>query len=169
MTAVLILFHIAFLFTNVYQTEGLVRQRNCSNADPAEIQFLYMTSFGEGFNSSGSAVGMMIAVDRINSNDTILANYTLTHTPVIDSQVYLTPLINNITIVTQCDRTVSLTNFVNQINDPCRRFISVIGSGCSVATEPVAELSHYWGLNQVILFDTLEVILSKIAVVLLPF
>ena len=49
----------------------------------------------------------------------------------------------------QCERTVSLTRFIKRINDPCRKFIAVIGSGCSVATEPVAELSHFWGLSQV--------------------
>ncbi len=29
-----------------------------------------------------------------------------------------------------------------------------MGAGCSVASEPVAEILHYWGLSQVITFAT---------------
>ena len=30
--------------------------------------------------------------------------------------------------------------------------IAVIGCGCSVATEPVAEISHYWNIPQVLIY-----------------
>jgi gamma-aminobutyric acid type B receptor len=42
-----------------------------------------------------------------------------------------------------------LSSFIRSINQPCPGFIAVIGSGCSVATEPAAELSHFWGLSQI--------------------
>lgn len=48
-----------------------------------------MTSAGEAFDSSGSAVGMIMAVRDINANSSVLPNYTLTHTRVVDSQVRL--------------------------------------------------------------------------------
>ena len=61
---------------------------NCTRNEK-ELQFLYMTSAGEAFDSSGSAVGMIMAVRDINANSSVLRNYTLTHTPVVDSQVRL--------------------------------------------------------------------------------
>ena len=49
----------------------------------------------------------------------------------------------------QCNRTVALDAFFKQIvQDPVK--ISWIGSGCSVATEPTAEISHYYNITQVI-------------------
>ena len=49
----------------------------------------------------------------------------------------------------QCNRTVALDAFFEQIvQDPVK--ISWIGSGCSVATEPTAEISHYYNITQVI-------------------
>ncbi len=43
--------------------------------------------------------------------------------------------------------------------------IAVIGSGCSVATEPAAEISHYYNLTQVLLFKCcrkLHIIIIKV-------
>ena len=52
--------------------------------------------------------------------------------------------------------------------------IAVVGCGCSVATEPVAEISHYWNIPQVSLIhirqthhiydsnDTTEVIINVV-------
>ena len=49
----------------------------------------------------------------------------------------------------QCNRTVALDAFFKQIlQEPVK--ISWIGSGCSVATEPTAEISHYYNITQVI-------------------
>jgi len=43
---------------------------------------------------------------------------------------------------------VALNAFFNQIiSGPVK--IAVIGSGCSVATEPTAEISHYYNITQV--------------------
>ena len=44
----------------------------------------------------------------------------------------------------QCARNVSLEEFFADIRSqpPARLF--VIGCGCSIATEPVAEISHFW-------------------------
>ena len=48
----------------------------------------------------------------------------------------------------QCNRTVALDAFFEQIvQDPVK--ISWIGSGCSVATEPTAEISHYYNITHV--------------------
>jgi len=58
---------------------------------------------------------------------------------------------NCVTNILQCNRTVALDGFFKQIiQDPVK--ISWIGSGCSVATEPTAELSHYYNVTQVISF-----------------
>ena len=48
----------------------------------------------------------------------------------------------------QCNRTVSLAALHTQIiNAPTK--IAVIGSGCSIATEASAEISHFYNLTQV--------------------
>ena len=60
---------------------------SCPQRDNSTLKFLFMTSFGSAFNSSGSVVGMMMALERINANSTILADYTLEYSDIVDSQV----------------------------------------------------------------------------------
>ena len=58
-------------------------------------------------------------------------------------------LVKQMILHLQCNRTVVLDGFFKQIlQDPVK--ISWIGSGCSVATEPTAEISHYYNITQVI-------------------
>ena len=48
----------------------------------------------------------------------------------------------------QCLRSESLDQFFNGIQShPVK--LAVVGCGCSVATEPVAEISHRWNISQV--------------------
>lgn len=48
----------------------------------------------------------------------------------------------------QCHRGVSSDTFFEGIlSDPVK--VAVVGCGCSVATEPVAEISHRWNISQV--------------------
>lgn len=48
----------------------------------------------------------------------------------------------------QCHRGVSLDTFFNGIlSEPVK--LAVAGCGCSVATEPVAEISPQWNISQV--------------------
>ena len=48
----------------------------------------------------------------------------------------------------QCNRTLSLDALHSQILHEPRK-LAVIGSGCSVATEAGAEVSHYYNITQV--------------------
>ena len=49
----------------------------------------------------------------------------------------------------QCERQVALDEFHRQIfEEPVK--IAWFGSGCSLATEPTAEVSHYYNITQVI-------------------
>ncbi len=50
------------------------------------LYFGLMQSFGGGFNSSGVVPGVDVALDQINSDDSILPGYTL-HYELSDSQV----------------------------------------------------------------------------------
>ena len=51
-------------------------------------------------------------------------------------------------IYVQCHRGKSLDTFFEGIrSDPVK--LAVVGCGCSVATEPVAEISHRWNISQV--------------------
>ena len=54
--------------------------------------------------------------------------------------------------LTQCNRTVSLGAFHTQIINPPTK-IAAIGSGCSIATEPSAEISHFYNITQVAIHD----------------
>ena len=49
----------------------------------------------------------------------------------------------------QCEASASLTGFIDQILDEANPKIMLIGSDCSVSTEPIAEISHHWNLVQV--------------------
>jgi hypothetical protein len=48
----------------------------------------------------------------------------------------------------QCDRTTALQAVHTELLQPPTK-IGIIGSGCSVATEPSAEVSRYYNLTQV--------------------
>ena len=61
-------------------------QENCNSSNQT-LEFLYMTSFGEAFNSSGSVLGMMMALERINSNSSVLPGYQLNYNSIVDTQV----------------------------------------------------------------------------------
>lgn len=51
----------------------------------------------------------------------------------------------------QCSRTKSLDIFFDEfLLQPDLVKIAIIGCGCSVATEPVAEISHKWNISQVV-------------------
>ena len=48
----------------------------------------------------------------------------------------------------QCDQVSALEAFHRQVFEPPTK-IGIIGSGCSVSTEPTASISHYYNLVQV--------------------
>ena len=52
------------------------------------------------------------------------------------------------TFMIQCDRTTALQAVHTELLQPPTK-IGIIGSGCSVATEPSAEVSRYYNLTQV--------------------
>lgn len=55
-------------------------------------------------------------------------------------------------VLIQCDHTTSLRALFKQINaEPVK--IAWIGSGCSVATEPIAETSHFFNITHVSVWD----------------
>ncbi len=69
----------------------------------------------------------------------------------------------------QCDHTMSLDALHQGVLSPPTK-IAVIGSGCSVATEPAAEISHYYNLTQVLLFKCckkLHIIIIKVIKVII--
>ena len=70
-----------------------------------------------------------------------LYHYYSYHTSTITSLVLMVVFI-------QCDRTTALKSLHTELLQPPTK-IGVIGSGCSVATEPTAEVSHYYNLTHV--------------------
>ena len=48
----------------------------------------------------------------------------------------------------QCERTTALQELHTELLQPPTK-IGIIGSGCSVSTEPTAEVSRYYNLTQV--------------------
>ena len=50
------------------------------------LYFALLQSFGSEFNGSGSVAGLQVALDRINSDPTLLPGYSL-HYTLTDSQV----------------------------------------------------------------------------------
>ena len=56
-----------------------------------------------------------------------------------------------INLFLQCDRTVALDAFFKHITDENTAYIATVCCGCSTATIPVAEISHYWNIPQVLI------------------
>ena len=55
-------------------------------------------------------------------------------------------------LFTQCDRTTALDEFYGVVEADGDEFIQnigIIGAGCSVATIPIAEISHYYNIPMV--------------------
>ena len=48
----------------------------------------------------------------------------------------------------QCDRTLALDAFLKNISTYGNK-LAVFGCGCSIATEAVAEISHFWNITHV--------------------
>ena len=57
--------------------------------------------------------------------------------------------ISAIPFLLQCDRKVGLDALHFQLLREPRK-IAVLGAGCSVATEPTAQVSHYYNITQVL-------------------
>ena len=57
----------------------------------------------------------------------------------------------------QCNRGRSLDVFFDEVqSEPTK--IALLGCGCSVATEPVAEISHQWNISQVFIYTGSEIL-----------
>ena len=113
--------------------------------------------FGGAFNSSGTVPGIQIALNLINNQPNLLPGYKL-HYTLLDSQVHIfimcnfkiTCLLTNFLFLTtrQCNHNVALDALFKHIISPVYK-VGIMGSGCSVATEPTAEISHYYNITQV--------------------
>ena len=49
----------------------------------------------------------------------------------------------------RCSRTAALNAFFDMIHHSNKQKIAVIDSGCSLATEAIAEISHYYNITHV--------------------
>ena len=49
----------------------------------------------------------------------------------------------------QCNRTAALDGLFKQLFQSPQEKVALIGSGCSVATEATAEISHYYNITHV--------------------
>ena len=134
------------------------------NSSSKDIYFILMMSFsgrpsrGPFYNGSGIIPAVQVALDLINNDSRILNGYTL-HYAFSDSQVSRLSIAGNdninmslidtiIRFMWQCDHTAALEAFFKQVlNGPPK--IALIGSGCSVSTEPVADISHFYNITQV--------------------
>jgi gamma-aminobutyric acid type B receptor len=91
-----------------------------------------MLSFGGDYTSIGALPGVQIALDYINNEPSILPGYSL-HYTLTDSQ---------------CSRSIAQKSFFHQINSEPPK-VGWVGSGCSTATEPTAEITQFYNITQV--------------------
>jgi gamma-aminobutyric acid type B receptor len=98
------------------------------------LYFSLIQSFSGQYVSVYSLPGLHMALDFINQDNTLLRGYSL-HYVFTDAA---------------CDRKEALNAFHHQVFDKViTNKLGVIGSGCSVSTEPTAAISHYYNLVQV--------------------
>ena len=77
--------------------------------------------------------------------------------------LYLRPLALS-ALLTQCARTRSLNLFFTTVVDPNPPVLGLLGCGCSVASEPVAEIIHHWNISQVCMHDIVVPVLDQVHV-----
>ena len=99
---------------------------------------------------SVSIVGKLPLSRRIFYHVLVIVDSIMHHTIIVCNHVQSSKC--TFQIMLQCNRTESLNALYSLILHEPKK-LAVIGSGCSVATEPTAEVSHYYNITQVI--DTL--------------
>ena len=66
----------------------------------------------------------------------------------------------------QCEASASIRGFFDLITDESAPKIMLIGSDCSVSSEPIAEISHHWNLVQVCFIYANVLNCSKLEIIL---
>jgi hypothetical protein len=98
------------------------------------VYFSLIVSGGEnGYRSTGGIPSIHLALEEVERKE-LLSGYNLTYEAIRNSK---------------CTRTGSLDAFFNDTQPGSVPKIAVVGCGCSTATEPVAEISHYWNITHV--------------------
>ena len=130
------------------------------NQYPNPIVFGLIISFGGNFDSSGAVAGVRVALDRINNDTNLLPGYSL-HYALSDSQV--TKIVHGIIFMTfnakkrllnffyvlQCNRRRAIKALFSQVPYSEPKRIALVGGGCSVASEAIAEVSYHFNITQV--------------------
>ena len=140
-----------------------------ATVNKTQLYFSYITTkTGDQFITSGGTPAVDLALEEINSNSSILANYKLNYTTVLDSKVSLfTKLLTCIVdyllyrrvaacmhgpmyIRVQCTSSSALDAFFQHFKNASQEtYVSLVCCGCSEATIAVAEVSHYWNIAHV--------------------
>lgn len=69
-------------------------------------------------------------------------------------------------ILLQCNRTIALDALFKQLlSEDNISKAAVLGCGCSVATEPTAEVSHYFNVTHVSRYRIIHLFLYKVGTV----
>lgn len=80
-------------------------------------------------DTSGVIPAVKLALEAINSDPYILPGHYLTYGDELNSE---------------CARTPSLDRFFTEITDTPPNKVFLLGCGCSIATVPVGQISHFW-------------------------
>uniref|UniRef100_A0A1X7VGX3 G-protein coupled receptors family 3 profile domain-containing protein n=1 Tax=Amphimedon queenslandica TaxID=400682 RepID=A0A1X7VGX3_AMPQE len=111
----------------------LLGQKVAGIHNKSSLTFGFITTLTGPVVVSGAIPVVDLTLKLINDRKDVLNNYTLGYSPILDSK---------------CDRTTSLDQFFNVINSDTT-IIALLGCGCSTATIPVAEISHYWNIPHI--------------------
>ena len=85
-----IIFVAAVLSTCSCKLVSASRSNDSSDGDKDDLKpiyFAFMTAFSGSFVSSGTIPAVNLAIERVNSNMTLLQGYRLNYTTVYDTQV----------------------------------------------------------------------------------
>lgn len=132
-------------FTTKHAVKAVCPENNITEPIPLYFALMVAESNESSFISAGTIPAIQLAVDLVNNNSNILPDYKLSY--------------NGTVFDTRCDRTTSLEQFFGFIETPPTR-IAIVGSGCSAASEPVAEISPFWNLP-VVSFTSASPLLSN--------
>ncbi|XP_011409909.1 PREDICTED: gamma-aminobutyric acid type B receptor subunit 1-like [Amphimedon queenslandica] len=114
---------------------------------PRKLYILFVVSRTGSFVSSGVIPMVDYAIQEINNRSSILSNYTISYEEVLDSK---------------CHGRTATNLFMDKFFDnPKLTYIVLVGCGCSVATIPVAQLSHYWNVPHITIASAASILGDK--------
>jgi gamma-aminobutyric acid type B receptor len=105
------------------------------SSEPFPLQFSFVTTYGGGVGYADLSIpAMSLAVEHVNANSSVLPNFRLSY---------------NLNKPFKCSTETAQDVFFHEVFSQ-DSIVAFLGSACSQATRPIAELVHRWNISQIL-------------------